>query len=141
MPSTLACASGTSCLELGTYGDFFQSNAYLIHGAPATWDQAAVTQMTGISPNSLLDGDACPSSTYCVAVGEDGISGEPLVLAGDPSTWGTAGGKTILLGHAFGSGGSLTSVACSSVIEDCAKARADSRSLRTSSIFQLPLAP
>jgi hypothetical protein len=114
-PSTLTCTSNTSCLELGlSYNDQDGSSAYLIQGNPATWDLASAVPMTGISPNSSLNGNACPSPTFCVAVGQDGVSEDPLVLTGDPSTWGSAGGRVIALSNALGGGGVLFGVACTS---------------------------
>ena len=113
VPSTLTCVSGTSCLALGNYG-FLDPHAYFIHGSPATWNAASPTLMTGVSQGSQFAGETCPSSTYCVAVGRDGHTGEPLALVGDPSTWATAHGKVIALGSTFHSGGRLESVACSS---------------------------
>lgn len=113
-PSALTCTSNTSCIDLASsYGDFGGS-MYLIQGNPAMWDSASAVALTGISPDSELDGSACPSPTFCVAVGQDGISEDPLVLTGDPSTWGTAGGRVIALSNAFGGGGVLFSVSCAS---------------------------
>ena len=100
-------------LALGNYGAL-DPHAYFIHGSPATWNAASPTLMTGISQGSQFAGETCPSSTYCVAVGQDGHTGEPLALVGDPSTWATAHGKVIALGSTFHSGGRLESVACSS---------------------------
>jgi hypothetical protein len=116
-PSTLTCLTATSCLDVGTYATFANvgaPGAYFISGSPATWNQASVTSMTGLSPGSSLNGNACRSATFCVAVGEDGTTGDPLVLVGNPSTWSAAQGRVITLPSAFGSGGALWSVACTS---------------------------
>jgi hypothetical protein len=109
-PNTLTCVSAASCLDLGNT----QRSPYLIKSSPATWDTASAVQMTGVNPRSQLDGSACPTPTYCVAVGFSATTGEPLVLTGDPSTWGTTSGHVIALGALFGSHGALFSVACTS---------------------------
>jgi hypothetical protein len=114
-PSSLTCLSATSCLDLGTYEDFALPGSYFMRGNPATWNQRTATPMTGVAPFSFLNGSTCPTAGDCVAVGyEIGLNAEPLVLAGSPSTWGTATPKKIALGAAFGSGGVLYSVSCSS---------------------------
>lgn len=115
-PSALTCVSATSCLDLGTSRSlgFNPSNSYFMQGSPATWNQASPTPMTGLSPYTYIASNACPSATYCVAVGTDGYTGYPLVLVGNPTTWSTTHGRVIPLGNAFGFGGELDSVACSS---------------------------
>jgi hypothetical protein len=109
-PYALSCVSATSCLDVGRA----QRGPYLIQGSPATWDHASAVQLTGVNPRSYVEGSACLSSTYCVAVGYSRTTGEPLVLTGDPSGWGTDPGRVIALGAGFGSHGILFSVACSS---------------------------
>jgi hypothetical protein len=116
-PSALTCLSATSCIDIGsypTYGFLTPGGLYYMKGNRTTWNQASATQMTGLSPWSFIAGNACRSATFCVAVGGDGATGEPLVLVGNPSTWGTTHGRVIPLGTGFGSGGELSSVACSS---------------------------
>ena|SRR5579862_5880492 len=120
--ATLACQSSTSCLDVGTYTGGEQSGqspygevdgTYLLRGSPASWKQAGTTLVTGVPSANYVDAVACPLSSYCVAVGYDQRN-LPLVLAGNPSTWGTALPHEINLGSAFGSGGSLVSIACKS---------------------------
>jgi hypothetical protein len=114
LPLTLKCLSASSCLEIGSSFGFLDASSYLIHGNPATWNTAPAVPMTGIHLDSFINGAACPSATYCVAVGQDGATGEPLVLAGNPSAWNTAPGKVIALGSTFASHGSLVGVSCAS---------------------------
>jgi hypothetical protein len=99
--STLSCVSATSCLASGDYGG---AGPFLLHGDPATWEQAGTTLLTGVAWNAIT----CMSSTFCVAVGGN------LTLAGDPATWDASQERTILLGGSFGAGQILSSVACTS---------------------------
>ncbi len=112
-PGSLTCVSDSSCLELGESYTFIGQNPYILNGNPASWDQLVATPMTGISPNSVLPGNACPTPTYCVAVGGDGVTQEPLLLTGDPSTWGSAQGEVISLGNST-PGGYFSAVTCTS---------------------------
>ena len=111
----VTCLSATACFKLGE-----GQVPYLLKGNPAKWDQAAPTTLNGVaSGNGGLAGAACTSPTHCVAVGEgfSGAAGEPFVLNGDPSTWGTAQGKEVTLGSTFdkhGYGSGLGAVACAS---------------------------
>ena len=107
LPPSLACPSATSCFELATYYPSVE-RTYLLRGGATAWDTAGATVLTN-APNQY-NAMTCTSSTYCVAVGYG-----PVVLAGNPSTWGTAHARTIQLGTAFGpDGGTLESVACTS---------------------------
>lgn len=114
LPSAMACASATSCLDFGSYGGFLKDRTYFLQGNPTAWDQATQTVMSGIGEFSLLDSAACPAASFCVVVGQDGDSEEPFVLAGNPSTFATASEHVLSLGSAFGSGGELKSVTCRS---------------------------
>ena len=66
---------------------------------------------------------SCLSSTYCVAVGYSATTGEPLVLTGNPSGWGTDPGTVFALGKPFGSHGARYSVACTSTTSVLPSAR------------------
>lgn len=112
-PGSLTCMTDTSCLELGESQNFFSQSPYLILGSPSTWDQSTAVQMKGISPDSFLSASTCTTPTDCVAVGMDGVTAEPLVLTGDPSTWATAQGQVIDLGN-LAYGGYFNSVSCTS---------------------------
>ena len=117
-----ACASPTYCVAVG---DAWNSNLQeteplALRGDPSTWGTAQgheITLGSSFNPHpyggSSLSAVACTSSTYCVAVGEDG-NNQPLVLAGNPSTWSARKAKQITLGKAFGHGGWLVSIACAS---------------------------
>ena len=135
-PSALACAGAGSCFDVGwdfrnDFGPSIQQGPYLVHGSPAHWDKATATLMPQL-PGPLV-AISCASSSSCVALGaagwELGRSSQArrpsgsfqaqdsggqglLILTGDPSTWGTAQGRTIDLTTAFGASALVTSGTC-----------------------------
>jgi len=116
-----ACASATYCVAVGDdwNSNLQTSEPLALTGNPSTWGTAHGHEITlGSSLNPLHTGSslsavACTSSTSCVAVGEDGHN-QPLVVAGNPSTWSSSKAKQITLGKSFGYGGWLVSIACAS---------------------------
>ncbi len=61
-----------------------------------------------------LEAMACPSASSCVAVGTETSDAEPIVVLGNPASWGAAHARTITLGAAFSNGGTLQAVSCTS---------------------------
>jgi len=116
---SVACTSSTSCVAVGAAGN----GLFVLTGDPSTWGAGQAKRIMlgsafGRGYGNYLSSVSCSSPTACVAVGEDSNS-EPLVLAGDPSTWGVAQAKEIALGDSLGvpqypAANSLLSVACSS---------------------------
>src|SRR5437016_3882135 len=74
---------------------------------------AVVNPLDQLPGGGLPWSTACPSTHFCVAVGEVD-PWQPLVIAGDPATWSMAQAKAIELGPKLGYGGTLYSVACTS---------------------------
>jgi hypothetical protein len=113
--NAVTCSSATSCVAVGDDG---RGQPFVLSGDPSTWGVAQAQEITlggafGSSSYSRLSSVTCTSSTACVAVGED-ANGQPLVLAGDPSTWGAAQAQEITIGAALGGGGGLGSLTCAS---------------------------
>src|SRR5206468_3403883 len=69
--------------------------------------------LTQLPAAGMLEGASCTSSSHCVAVGSD-IGFQPLVLAGDPASWGANQAREIRLGRALDTYGesNLLSVTC-----------------------------
>jgi len=120
---SIDCTSSTHCIAVGEDG---HDQPLIIAGNPANWTAANAKQITmtkALRSFGTLNSIACMSATHCVAVGYDGydsryVSGkpqEPIVLVGNPATWGTAQVREISLGTSFGSHGQLSSIACSSI--------------------------
>ncbi|MDX6481294.1 MAG: hypothetical protein QOG85_1804 [Gaiellaceae bacterium] len=110
---SVSCTSSSSCVAVG--GDDID-NPLVLAGDPATWSAAQAQQFplgSGFGSGGWLNSVACASSSSCVAVGGD-ENGQPLELAGDPSSWSLANVHEITLGHPFGIGGELLSVTCTS---------------------------
>lgn len=115
---SVVCTSSVFCVAVGHDGYW---RLPVLAGDPATWTAATeITLGTDLGNAGALFSVACTSSTSCVAVGWDGIGRsyppayQPLQLAGDPATWSATDAKEITLGEPFGSGGSLSSIACTS---------------------------
>src|SRR5207302_635838 len=110
--AAVSCTSPTACIAVGTDGN---EQPLVLSGDPASWAEAQAREITlsSFGPFVALNSVSCTSSSACVAVGIDGNS-QPIVLAGDPATWGVAQAHEVTLGHTFGSGGSLLSVTCPS---------------------------
>ena len=103
----------SSCVAVG---DDLYGLPFVLAGDPSTWTAAQAHEIalgSGFGAGGLLWSVACPSSSSCIAVGDD-ENGQPLVLAGDPASWGTAQAYEIALGPTFGPGGVLYSVTCTS---------------------------
>jgi hypothetical protein len=109
----LSCTSSSLCVAAGTDN----SGALLtIDGNPATWTASQATSIALPSSDGgggTLSSVKCTSSSSCTAVGND-YREHLVVLNGNPGTWGAAQAKAITLGAALGSGGTLTSIACTS---------------------------
>ncbi len=85
----ISCTSTTNCVAVGG-GD-------VLHGDPATWSSSDVGS---IEPGLSLNAISCVDSTTCVAVGsESADEGQPVVVAGDPTTWDAADVQQLLLGE------------------------------------------
>jgi len=108
----LSCTTATTCVAVGSDQ---KGQPLVLSGNPSTWTTAQAVELpiSAIASGGSLTGISCTSATKCVAVGSDSNS-QPLVVAGNPSTWGAAQVKEITLGAAFLSHGSLASVACTS---------------------------
>src|SRR6478735_5155258 len=77
---------------------------------------AVVNPLSQLPAAAVLEGTTCTSSSSCVAVGFD-LGSQPLTLAGDPSSWGTAQVHVLGLGallNQYGDGSVLLSVSCTS---------------------------
>lgn len=109
----ITCTSPTACIATG---DNEAGEPIQLLGNPATWTVAGISEInlsSAFGRGGPLTSIACRSSTKCVAVGSD-FKGQPFTISGDPATWTAAEARQITLGPTFGSGGSLTSVACTS---------------------------
>jgi hypothetical protein len=103
-----ACASPTYCVALGTaYTEDGSSGQFIIAGDPATITSADAQEVTS---SVYLSSVACTGPARCVAVGSG--PSKPLVLVGDPASFGTAHGREFTLGQSLGKYGTLVSVAC-----------------------------
>jgi hypothetical protein len=121
-----SCTSASHCVAVGNDGN---GQPLVLAGDPSSWGAAQAEQITlgsSFGRYNNLDAITCTSTSYCVAVGSDG-NGQPLVLAGDPSSWGVPQAEEITLGSSFGSGGNLDSITCSSAI-DCVAVGSDGNS-------------
>ena len=110
---SVTCTSSTACVAVGGDGN---GQPFALVGNPATWTAAQVHEMQlapALGEGGSLASVTCTSSSACVAVGRDRHR-LPIVVSGDPSTWAGGQVREISLGSAFGWGGSLRSVACTS---------------------------
>jgi hypothetical protein len=111
--NAVTCTSSTACVAVG---DDFNGQPIVLAGNPASWGAGQVQEIT--LDNALFGGGylgsvACASASSCVAVGAD-YNFMPIVLAGDPATWGTDQAQEITLDSSFGDGGELNAVTCTS---------------------------
>ena len=83
---SIVCTSSTWCVAVGTDGN---GQPLVLVGNPSSWNAKNAKQITlgkRLGGAGSLSSVACPSSRYCVSVGQAGTSGS-LVLAGNPATW------------------------------------------------------
>jgi len=77
------CTSATACVGIGSGG------RTIFTGNPALWSQSSGTALVepirSNGPTNLQI--SCKSAHFCVAIGVDATNA-PVVLQGDPSTWG-----------------------------------------------------
>jgi hypothetical protein len=116
--NSITCTSASYCVAVGYDGNYYDGlgQPLVLAGDPSSWGAAQAEQITlgsSFGSENELNSIACSSASYCVAVGSDGL-GQPLVLAGDPSSWGVAQAEEITLGTSFGSNGDLHSITCTS---------------------------
>ncbi len=87
--NAVTCATQSSCVAVGSDS---ADHVLVLSGNPATWsdaDMKSFSLATALGATGDLNSIACTSTTSCVAVGGDGEK-DPLVLVGDPATWGAA---------------------------------------------------
>lgn len=111
--ASVTCTSSTECVAVGYDG---HNQPLILRGNPATWGAAQATAITlgsGFGDGGALSSVTCTSSTQCVATGHDAAS-QPVVVRGNPATWGVAQATQITLGSGFGDGGFLNAVSCTS---------------------------
>jgi hypothetical protein len=111
--SAISCTSSSQCVAVGSDNS---GQLLTLDGDPSTWSAAQATAIALASSEGSggsLYSVSCRSSTSCTAVGADYRS-QLLDLTGDPATWSNSQVRAITLGAAFGSGGTLTSVTCTS---------------------------
>jgi hypothetical protein len=108
--SGITCTSSSACVAVGSDGN---SYPLVVAGNPANWSAAQANELTlAFSASGSLSAIACTTATSCAAVGSIRNGAEPLVVHGDPVTWGSAQASELDLGHAFGGGGQLDSIVC-----------------------------
>ncbi len=119
---SVTCTSPSSCVAVGwdlhdtASPPYFNDMPFVLVGNPATWTSAQAHELTlgsSFGSGGSLESVACVSASSCLAVGSDD-NHQPLVLSGDPSSWGVAQAYELTLGSGFGSSGFLTSVTCTS---------------------------
>lgn len=111
--TAITCSSSTACVAVGANpaGEPVQ-----LIGDPAKWTAADMSEIklgSSFRGGGQLTSIACSSSTACVAEGTDD-NGQPFTLSGNPATWSASQATQITLGHAFNSGGTLSSLVCPS---------------------------
>ncbi len=117
----LSCSSATWCVAVGSVG----VAPAVVSGNPAQWGVSSMRELSGPTTSgalATLSAVACTSSTRCLAVGGDDLNQapNPILLAGDPSTW--TGAEVVELDHVAlptdaqdaGGNGVLAAVACPS---------------------------
>ncbi len=117
--TSVTCASASECVAVGEYLD--NSNNWqglLLTWAGGAWSAVQAPLPAGATGLSDLDAVACPSSSWCVAVGSYWGTGNtaeiPLLLTGFGSSW-TAAAAPQPAGAANPAGAGLGAVACSSL--------------------------
>jgi hypothetical protein len=110
--SAVTCTTTSDCVAVGSDGNGYP---LVIAGNPATWSAADAKELTlSFTTSGALSAIACPSPTSCSAVGSIRDGAEPLLVHGNPSTWGPAQANELDLGSAFSGGGQLASIVCTS---------------------------
>jgi hypothetical protein len=112
--NSVNCPSPTFCVAVGEDSN---SQPLVIDGDPSTWDSTNASEITlgaSFGSGGLLNSVNCPSSTFCVSVGEDSNS-QPLVIDGDPSTWDLTNAYEATLDATYGTlGSTLNGLYCTS---------------------------
>ncbi|HZE15619.1 MAG TPA: hypothetical protein VE197_07860 [Mycobacterium sp.] len=109
----LSCASAMFCVAVGRTG----SNGATTDSAVAsTWDGTAWTQsrLPNLPGNSVLNGVACVSTSFCIAVGEHGKSTYPQSVWTQPLTelWNGSAWSIVKTPSLGARGGQLAAVTC-----------------------------
>jgi hypothetical protein len=109
----LSCASATFCVAVGSTGPADGTT----HSASAsTWDGTGWTQAELPAPpgNSVINGVACVSTSFCIAVGAHGKSRYPQAVWTQPLTeiWNGSAWSVVRTPSLGGRGGQLATVTC-----------------------------
>jgi hypothetical protein len=115
----VTCLTSIDCVAVGSNAEQMLS----LSGNPVSWGTHQASWFT-LSPQATgnidINAVTCESATDCVAVGDDYSATpntpmlQPIVMNGNPATWGAAQASQILLGRNFGGGGSLSAIECES---------------------------
>jgi hypothetical protein len=105
----VACPSATQCIGVGNVAEKVNSGA-AVSLNPVTGSLASGQSVHLIGSSGFLNGVACPSSSVCLAVGENPNQSKGVAVPLNPSTAAIRSGEEL---HTF-SGISMSAVACAS---------------------------
>ncbi|MGH3190329.1 MAG: hypothetical protein ACRDOL_24280, partial [Streptosporangiaceae bacterium] len=115
--SSVACASASSCVAVGSYSDSAEvGHALLLTGSGTSWTATEAPLPAGADPGAGLNSVTCPSASSCVAAGtytDSAGDRQGLLLTGLGTSW-TATGAPAPAGAAADPGTLMNWITCPS---------------------------